>query len=106
MTDTLEVKIHRYDRLECLYLKTGDFSALQQMSTDYPIETRTLIEKILELGNVDEPDINSKLLSYFQDSTLQAIISDVEIQYAQMDDLNKQLTDAFHKLKSYIYIIL
>ena len=102
VTDTLEVKIHRYDRLECLYLKTGDFSALQQMSTDYPIETRTLIEKILELGNVDEPDINSKLLSYFQDSTLQAIISDVEIQYAQMDDLNKQLTDAFHKLKSWI----
>lgn len=100
--DTLEITIHRYDRLERLYLKTGDFSALQQMSTDYPIETRTLIEKILGLGNVDEPDINSKLLSYFQDSTLQAIISDAEIQYAKMDDLDKQLTDAFHKLKVWL----
>ena len=102
LADTLEVKIQRYDRLERLYLKTGDFSALQQMSTDYPIETRTLIEKILGLGNVDEPDINNKLLSYFQDSTLQAIISDAEIQYAKVDDLNKQLTDAFHKLKAWI----
>ena len=100
--DTLEITIHRYDRLERLYLKTGDFSALQQMSTDYPIETRTLIEKILGLGNVDEPDINSKLLSYFRDSTLQAIISDAEIQYAKMDDLDKQLTDAFHKLKVWL----
>ena len=41
--DTLEVKIQRYDRMESLYLTTGDFSALQQMSTDYPNETRTLI---------------------------------------------------------------
>ena len=74
-----EVVLARFDRAERLFLTTGDFAALQQMKTVYPIETRTLIEKILELGNVDEPDINSKLLSYFQDSTLQAIISDVEI---------------------------
>ena len=98
-SDTLSVIIQRYDRLESLYLTTGDFSALQQMSTDYPIETRTLIENVLELGDVDEPEINNKLLRFFQDSTLQTIISDAEAQYANVADLNHQLSAAFHKLK-------
>ncbi len=102
MDDSLNVVIQRYDRLESLYLTTGDFSALQQMSTDFPNETRTLIENVLNLGDVDDPEINSKLLRFFQDSTLQAIISDAELQYANVDDLNKQLTDAFHKLKEWL----
>lgn len=101
-SDTLIVKIHRYDRMESLFLTTGDFSALQQMSTDYPNETRTLIEKILHIGKVDDPEINNKLLAFYQDSTLQAIITEAELQYANVDDLNRQLTDAFHTLKSWI----
>lgn len=100
--DTLEIRIQRYDRMESLYLTTGDFSALQQMSTEYPIETRTLIERVLNLGNIDDSDINSKFLSFFQDSILQAVISDAELQYANMDDLNRQLSDAFHKLKTWM----
>ena len=102
INDTLEVKIHRYDRMESLYLTTGDFSALRQMSTDYPNETRTLIERVLRLGSVEDPDINSKLLTFFQDSTLQTIIQDAELQYANMDDLNAQLTDAFHQLGDWL----
>ena len=102
VADTLEVRIQRYDRIESLYLTTGDFSALQQMSTDYPVETRTLIERVLNLGNIDDANINSKFLSFFQDSLLQTIISDAELQYANMDDLNKQLTNAIHKLKTWI----
>ena len=101
-TDTLEVRIHRFDRMESLYLTTGDFAALQQMSTDYPNETRTLIESILKLGSVDDPEINKKLLAFYQDSTLQTIISDAELQYANVEDLNRQLTDAFHKLKVWL----
>ena len=100
--DTLEVKVLRYDRMESLYLTTGDFSALQQMSTDYPNETRTLIENVLNLGTVDDPEINNKFLRFFQDSTLQAIIAEAEMQYANTDDLNEQLSQAFHKLKQMI----
>ena len=102
MDDTLEITIQRYDRIESLYLTTGDFSALQQMSTDYPNETRTLIEDVLGLGDVSDPQINSKLLRFYQDSTLQTVISDAEVQYANMSDLNTQLTEAFHTLKTWI----
>lgn len=95
-------EIQRYDRLQSLYLQTGDFSALQQMNTTYPIETRTLIEKVLQLGSVDDPEINNKFLVFYQDTTLQAVISDAETQYANMDDLNQQFNFAFDKLKTFL----
>ena len=54
----IEVLVERYDLIESLYLTTGDYSALQQMSTDYPQQTRTLIEDVLKIGRVDDPEIN------------------------------------------------
>lgn len=96
------VEVNRYDRLQSLYLQTGDFSALQQMNTSYPMETRTLIEKMLHIGTVDDPEINSKFLKFYQDTTLQVVISDAEAQYASMEDINKELSDAFTKLEMQI----
>ena len=95
-TDNLEIQ--RYDRLQSQYLTTGDFSALQQMETDYPMETRALLENVLRIGVVDDPEINKKFLSYFQDSTLQVLIGDVESEFANMNDLNKELQHCFERL--------
>ena len=95
-----EINIQRYDRIESRYLTTGDFSALQEMSTEYPIETRTLIEDILQIGKVTDTDINSRFLKYFQDSTLQVLISDSELQFADMRDLNKEFNTIFKKMRT------
>lgn len=92
------VCIERYDRIESRYLTTGDFAALQQMSTEYPVETRMLIEDILNIGDVKDHEINTRLLQFFQDSLLQVMISDVEQEYANMDDLNNQLAESFDRL--------
>ena len=54
-SQTTLIEIQRYDRLESRYLTTGDFSALQQMNIEYPMETRTLIEDVLQLGEVNDP---------------------------------------------------
>ncbi len=97
-----KVTVNRYDRVQSLYLTTGDFSALQQMNTVYPMQTRTLIEDVLRIGKVDDQQINTKFLRFYQDSTLQAIISEAEQQYANMDDINRQLTKAFDYLKNEI----
>ena len=91
--------IQRYDRIESLYLTTGDFSALQQMNTDYPTQTRMLLEDVLQLGKVNDRDINSKFLYFFQDSTLQIMLSDVQHEYADMDDVNTELAESFERLK-------
>ena len=99
------VEILRYDRIESRYLTTGDFSALQEMNTEYPIETRTLVENVLKLGAVYEPDINSRFLNFYQDTTLQTLITDAETQYASIDDINKKLTSAFSKAKRSYHVL-
>lgn len=93
-----DVVIERFDRIELQYLTTGDFAALQQMKTMYPAETRILIEDVLQLGLVDEPDINTRFLIFFQDSTLQSLMREVKAQYADLDDVNGHLTEAFENL--------
>ncbi len=98
-TDERRVTIQRYDRIENLFLTTGDFSALQQMNTAFPMQTRMLIEDVLQLGKVNDRDINNKFLYFFQDSTLQVMLADVQHQYADMDDINKELSASFERLK-------
>ncbi|MCR4602683.1 MAG: gliding motility protein GldB [Prevotella sp.] len=93
-----EVTIERYDRVEGAYLTLADYGSLNALKTDYPIQTRTLIENVLQLGLVNDPEINNRLLVFFQDSTLQEIIKDVNRQYASVDDLNILLTKAFNRL--------
>lgn len=100
--DASHVRIERYDRLESRYLITGDFSALQQMNTEFPIETRTLVEKMLQIGEVSDHDINERFLRFYQDSTLQTIITDAESEYANMDDLNKELSQSLQQLKDWL----
>lgn len=96
------IVIARYDRLQSRYLTTGDYSALQEMNTEYPVETRTLIEKVLQIGEVIDPNISSKYLRFYQDSTLQVLISDTEAEYADMDDLSKQFNKSFSQLRKFL----
>ena len=98
----VRVAVERYDRIQSLYLTTGDFSALQQMNTVYPQQTRTLIEDVLKIGHVNDSEINLKFLAFYQDSTLQTLLAEAEQQYANMDDINQELTDAFARLQEMI----
>lgn len=100
--DDKSIVVDRYDRIQSLYLTTGDFSALQQMNTVYPMQTRTLVEDVLRIGKVDDPEINKTFLRFYQDTTLQALIAETQQQYASMDDINEQLTSAFRYLRKHI----
>lgn len=93
--------VNRYDRLQARYLTAGDFSALQEMNTKYPIETRTLIEKVLQIGPVEDYETNNKFLTFYQDTLLQSLILDVEREYISLNDVNKRFFDAFGYLLRY-----
>lgn len=97
--DDMNIAIDRYDRIESLYLTTGDYSAMLKMNKTYPMQTRTLIEDVLRIGQVNDPEISAKFLHYFSDSTLQKMINDVQQQFADMEDLNQDLSQAFRRLK-------
>jgi hypothetical protein len=86
--------------LEYRYLSTGDIAALQQMNTEYPTETRMLVEDLLHLGPANDPEMKKKLLYFFQDSTLKVLLRDVKEQYGDMSDVEEQLTSAFDRLKT------
>ena len=96
------IKIARYDRLQSRYLTTGDYSALQEMNTEYPVETRTLIEKVLQIGDIIDPYISTKFLKFYQDSTLQVLISDAEVEFADMEDLNTSFTNSFCLIRKWL----
>lgn len=95
------ISVIRYDRLEYRYLTTGDFSALQEMNTRYPIATRTLLENILQIGEVTDPEINTKFLKLYQDTTLQTLLADTEASFNNISDINRELNSAFTKLKKW-----
>ena len=97
--DASRLAIQRYDRIESLYLTTGDISALQQINTSYPIQTRLLLEDVLRLGKVDDEDINTKFYYFFQDSTLQQMLADVTQQYTEMEDIEEELASSFKRLR-------
>ena len=94
------VVVDRYDRIQSLYLTTGDFSALQQMNTVYPMQTRTLIEDVLRIGKVNDQQINTKFLRFYQDTTLQTLIAEAEQQYANMEDISETTFTAWRPLRS------
>ena len=94
-------KVERYDIVESTYLTTGSFSALQEMKTSFPEETCMLIEDVLKIGAIDEPDINAKLYVYYKDSTLRNIISDVRKQFSNISDVEKDLDKSFIELKKH-----
>lgn len=91
--------IDRYDRIESLFLLEGDYAALQQMQADYPSQTRILIEDVLNIGKVNDTGINHKFRLFFNDSTLQRLLADVQHEYADMEDVQRDLTKAFILLK-------
>ena len=96
------VKVARYDRLQYEATTMNSFSALQKMNLAFPQVTKLLIEDVLELGTVGEPDINERLCTYYADTTLQHLMNDVMVCYEDVSDLEKGLTAGFRQLKKWL----
>ena len=94
--------VERYDVVETNFITTGDYAALRDMQTRYPLQTRRLIEDVLKLGNVDDAHINSRLFTFFQDSTLQMIVSEVGSQYSDFQSVADELLNSFERLKQLV----
>ena len=93
------VTVVRYDKLLMDYVSANSFSALQKMNTDYPLQTKFLLEDVLVLGKVNDPDINAKLRSYFADTTLMKLDKAALLKYKDMGDIERDLTKGFRALK-------
>ncbi len=95
----IEVGIDRFDRILDEYVSLGSYAALRRMNTQYPMETKLLIEDVLNIGRVNEPDVELRLRYYYLDSTVQVLLDEVHRQYADMSDLEKDFDRAFEEIK-------
>lgn len=94
-----QISIIRYDRLQNEYILFDSFTALQQMNTRYVRQTQILMEEILNLGQVSDPDINEKLHAFYSDTTLLALMKDVENKFLDIKELQEDLNKGFRQLK-------
>ena len=93
------VVIDRYDRVLDEYVSLGSYSALHRMNTQYPMETKLLIEDVLEIGRVNEPNVEQRLRTFYLDSTVQVLLDEVHRQYNDLSDLEADFERAFEKLQ-------
>lgn len=95
-----KTEIRRYDRVLDEFVSLNSYSALQRMNTEYPKETKLLIEDVLMIGRVDDPRVEQKIRSFYMDSTVQVLVQEVHRQYYDMHDINEQFVKAFEVLKA------
>lgn len=96
------VNIVRYDKVQYEYVEFGSFSALQQLQSEYWDMTKILVEDILEIGDINDSDINTKFKDYFRDSLLTKLNDDVEEKFNDISFLEKDLSKAFSSMCEYI----
>lgn len=97
--EDVAVHIDRFDWVLDEYVSLGSGTALHRMNTEYPQQTKLLIEDVLELGEVDDPNVERELRQYYLDSTVQVLLDEVHHQYADISDLERDFTRVFEALK-------
>lgn len=96
------ISVIRYDKLLDEYVRFNSFTALQKMNTEYMHPTKLLIEDVLAIGAVNDDHILQRLRTFYSDTTLLHLMADVETKYADLSDIEEQLTHGFRKLKKEI----
>lgn len=95
-----EITVIRYDKLLNEYVRSNSFSALQKMNMEYQQPTKILIEDVLAIGRVGDDTISQKLKTFYSDTTLLRLMTDVETHFPDLDKLEAGLTKGFRRLKS------
>lgn len=96
------ITVVRYDKLLNEYVQFNSFSALQKMNTEYMQPTKILIEDVLGIGLVSDDKITDRLKTFYSDTTLLRLMTDVEQKYPDLDKVEKGLTRGFRNLQKQI----
>ena len=98
----IDIKVCRFDKLLNEYVSLNSFSALQKMNTEFPQETKILVEDVLTIGEVDDDNINGWLKAFYTDSTISVLMQSALEKFENMKDIEAQLTKGFRRLKKEI----
>jgi len=96
------VSIIRYDKLQNDFVNFNSFASLHKMKTKYTQETKLLYEDVLNLGAVNNQDIDRLLKEHFSKPVYQKLMKDAIEKYDNMEEIEKEITASFHLLKKAI----
>lgn len=99
--DREKVNIVRYDKVQYEYVEFDSYAALKKMQVEYRPMSKLLVENILEIGNIDDVDINTKFKDYFRDSLLLQLNNDAEAKFEDLSPYENELGIAFTALKKH-----
>lgn len=91
-------RIVRYDRIVDDYVSTGNIVLWQRMNTEFPRETRVLIEDVLRLGRIDQEGIEDSLRAFYNNPSLIQLRKDVSLRFEDLSANEKELQKAFKRL--------
>lgn len=101
-TDSKEsVNIVRYDKVQYEYVEFDSYSALKKMQVEYRDISKLLVENILEIGHIDDTDVNTKFKDYFRDSLLVILNNDAEAKFEDLTFVKDELEIAFNALREH-----
>lgn len=91
-------RIVRYDRFVDDYVATGNIAMWQRLNTEFPLQTRVLIERVLALGSLDATGVEDSLRKFYSDSLLVQLRADVAERFEDLSPYERQLEEAFARL--------
>ena len=92
------MQITRLDKMESEFIVNNSSVAVQEMVMNCPEESKILIEDVLRVGRVNDPNLENKISSYFSTPERKQMVKDVEEKYDNLGKLAKELKQAFEKL--------
>lgn len=98
-TSEQEVRILRYDKVVNDYVTMNSYTALQRLNGEYSMQTTTLIEDVLEIGQVEDKDIDRKLRIYYNDSIMRKLSYAVAYRFKDMAAEEEALTEVFGAIR-------
>ena len=100
-------RIVRYDRIVDDYVSTGNIALWQKMNTEFPRETRALIEDVLRLGRADQEGIEDSLRAFYNNASLVKLRKDVAQKFEDLSSYEKELQKAFSRLdeESHTFVV-
>ena len=96
---SVSVHIKRYDKVLASYVLHHDTAAFRQMEQTYPRETKTLVENVLSLGKMSNPQIGERIYHYYNDRHVRQMSLDVLQHFKNLDSVEDSLEKAFSKLQ-------
>lgn len=91
--------IVRYDRVVDDYVATGNIAMWQRLNTEFPLETRVLVERVLALGSIDSTGVEDNLRKFYSDPLLVQLRTDVAKRFEDLSPYECELEKAFSRLE-------